>query len=196
MVKLAIFLQMCNMIFNFVKTYLISKNPLTMNVDFITAIKMFFANYFNFKGRSTRAEYWWVYLFTLIVAIVLSFFGKYGSTLSGIFSLAILIPNLALTVRRLHDTGRSGYWLLGYYILELGICTWFFVAIFNALGFANLEGLASGRLTSSQIAALGAAAGQMCLPLLVALALGIGWIVLMCQKSAPDNKYGADPYGE
>ena len=46
-----------------------------MNVDFVAAIKLFFANYANFKGRSTRAEYWWAMLFVFLISFVLEFIG-------------------------------------------------------------------------------------------------------------------------
>ena len=76
--------------------------------------------YADFNGRSQRTEYWLFVLFCLVVSIVLSMIdkmlGTYSSTgiglLSGIFSLAVLLPGIAVGIRRLHDTGRSGWWLL------------------------------------------------------------------------------------
>jgi uncharacterized membrane protein YhaH (DUF805 family) len=77
--------------------------------------------YAVFHGRSRRAEYWYFVLFNLIVAIVLaaidSLLGTFSSAqniglLSGIYSLAVLIPTLAVTIRRLHDIDRSGWWIL------------------------------------------------------------------------------------
>ncbi len=77
--------------------------------------------YAVFNGRACRAEYWYYVLFTILVSIGLvivdSISGSYNATyglgmLSGLYSLAVLIPGLAVTVRRLHDTGRSGWWLL------------------------------------------------------------------------------------
>src|ERR687898_3320915 len=77
--------------------------------------------YAVFGGRSRRKEYWYFVLFNIIVAIglgvidvVLGTF-SYSSNiglLSGIYSLAILIPSLAVTVRRLHDIDRTGWWIL------------------------------------------------------------------------------------
>jgi uncharacterized membrane protein YhaH (DUF805 family) len=78
-------------------------------------------NYANFSGRARRKEYWYFTLFNLIVAFVLGFIdGMIGSfspeagmgLLGGIYTLAVLIPGLAVLVRRLHDTERSGWWLL------------------------------------------------------------------------------------
>ncbi len=80
-----------------------------------------FKKYAVFSGRSRRKEYWYFVLFNVIVAIVLSIIdmvlGTFSSSsniglLSGIYSLAVIIPTLALSVRRLHDTDRSGWWIL------------------------------------------------------------------------------------
>jgi len=76
-------------------------------------------NYAVFSGRAQRAEYWMFGLFYIIFAIVLGIIesivgigGENGGLLSGLFLLAMLIPSIAVTFRRLHDTDRSGWWLL------------------------------------------------------------------------------------
>ncbi len=71
--------------------------------------------YAVFNGRARRKEYWMFFLFNLIIAFVLgSIEGIVGSPaiVSTLYGLFILIPGLAVTVRRLHDTGRSGWWVL------------------------------------------------------------------------------------
>ncbi|MBU1126661.1 MAG: DUF805 domain-containing protein [Patescibacteria group bacterium] len=72
--------------------------------------------YVVFKGRAGRREFWMFVLFNLIISLVLSLieglFSDDTSILSGIYSLAILLPSLAVGVRRLHDTNRSAWWLL------------------------------------------------------------------------------------
>ncbi|GKX57303.1 DUF805 domain-containing protein [Leminorella grimontii] len=79
--------------------------------------------YADFSGRARRKEYWMFQLFTVIIAVVLmivgsildSMFGSNGVVsllLVGIFYLAILLPALSVTVRRLHDTDKTGWWLL------------------------------------------------------------------------------------
>ncbi|WP_028025443.1 DUF805 domain-containing protein [Enterovibrio calviensis] len=77
---------------------------------FIMALK----KYAEFSGRARRKEYWMFILFYLIFSIVLTFIDSMLGTmfLSLIFSLALLIPSISLTARRLHDTGRSGWWQL------------------------------------------------------------------------------------
>ncbi len=71
--------------------------------------------YAVFSGRAPRIEYWMFFLFNIIIAIVLGFIevliGMPG-TISTLYFLAILIPGIAVGVRRLHDIGRSGWWLL------------------------------------------------------------------------------------
>jgi uncharacterized membrane protein YhaH (DUF805 family) len=72
-------------------------------------------NYVGFQGRARRKEYWMFVLFSVIFSIVLSIVDAIAgltSALSGLYSLAVLLPSLAVGVRRLHDTGRSGWWLL------------------------------------------------------------------------------------
>jgi uncharacterized membrane protein YhaH (DUF805 family) len=76
--------------------------------------------YADFQGRSRRKEYWMFALFIFLVSIVLTMVDMGMGTgtptgfgiLSGLFSLAILIPSIAVGVRRLHDTDRSGWWIL------------------------------------------------------------------------------------
>ena len=77
--------------------------------------------YLVFEGRARRKEYWFFVLFNIIIAMILAIIdGTIGTLnpetgvgmLSGIYSLAVLIPTFAVAIRRLHDTDRSGWWLL------------------------------------------------------------------------------------
>ncbi|SNW04085.1 integral membrane protein [Staphylococcus muscae] len=90
-------------------------------VGFVEAFKLFWTNYVNFKGRSRRSEYWWVALWHMIItvsisliAVIMIFVPKIGPFIAlllwlliGLYSLAVLIPNLALLVRRFHDRSMS-----------------------------------------------------------------------------------------
>lgn len=70
--------------------------------------------YFDFQGRARRKEYWMFVLFSFIASIVLVILENLigmPSVLSGLYSLATLLPSLGVAVRRLHDTNRSGWWL-------------------------------------------------------------------------------------
>lgn len=73
-------------------------------------------NYCNFDGRASRSEYWWFCLFTFVIGAVLGLVFSFSETLStvvnGIVSLALLLPGLGLCVRRLHDIGKSGWFVL------------------------------------------------------------------------------------
>jgi uncharacterized membrane protein YhaH (DUF805 family) len=80
--------------------------------------------YAVFSGRARRKEYWMFFLFNLIIAFVLGFIeGLMGGpgVIGMIYSLAVLIPGVAVSVRRLHDTGRSGWWLLIGLIPLIGV---------------------------------------------------------------------------
>jgi uncharacterized membrane protein YhaH (DUF805 family) len=70
--------------------------------------------YADFSGRARRSEFWWYYLFGVIVAIVAELIDRAigAPILSIIAGLALIVPNLAVGVRRLHDTSRTGWWLL------------------------------------------------------------------------------------
>jgi len=85
-------------------------------MSFVDAVKSAFANYVCFSGRARRSEYWYFVLFQVIVSVVLSILTSVtGATiftvLATLFSLAVLLPSLGLSIRRLHDIGKSGWWL-------------------------------------------------------------------------------------
>lgn len=93
------------------------------------AVKSVLNKYATFTGRSARSEYWWWVLFTIIVSVVLGFvdfllfgfrMGQVG-ILGAIYSLATLIPSIAVGVRRLHDLAKSGWWLLIIFIPLIGV---------------------------------------------------------------------------
>lgn len=76
-------------------------------------------NYVNFQGRARRKAFWMFVFFNIIVMIVLGIVegllglrGDGYGVLSGLYSLAVILPGVAVSVRRLHDTGRSGWWIL------------------------------------------------------------------------------------
>jgi uncharacterized membrane protein YhaH (DUF805 family) len=95
--------------------------------------------YATFSGRARRKEYWFFGLFNLIAAFLLGFVDGLFGTLNvetglglfaGVYNLAVFIPSLAVAVRRLHDIGRSGWWLLlalipiiGWIILIVWTCS-------------------------------------------------------------------------
>ena len=79
------------------------------SVSFIEAVKLAFSHYADFKGRSRRSEYWWFTLFNMIVSGLIS---SILPELAGVWSLVVLVPGLAICIRRLHDAGKSGWFYL------------------------------------------------------------------------------------
>lgn len=120
-------------------------------MNMIAAVKSAFSNYATFSGRARRAEYWWFLLFGAVVGLVLGLIDTqvlgYGNAesavgdgsvsvsfdagpLLAIFILGILLPGIALSIRRLHDTDRRGWWMLITLIPAIGslILLWFYVS--------------------------------------------------------------------
>lgn len=101
-------------------------------MGFADAIKTCLSKYADFSGRARRSEYWFWVLFTFIVDIVVMVVdGALGTypLLYAVAVLALLLPSLAVSVRRLHDTGRSGWMLLiaiiplvGFILLLVWMC--------------------------------------------------------------------------
>ena len=80
-------------------------------MSFIDAVNSCFRQYVGFSGRASRSEFWWFTLFGLLVGLAAALVDPTG-TIGVLLSLALFLPSLAVSVRRLHDTGRSGWWLL------------------------------------------------------------------------------------
>lgn len=95
-----------------------SKRPMT----FGEAISDGFSKYATFSGRSSRSAYWWWTLFYVLIIIGASIVDAAIKTpiIAGLAWLAFIIPNLAVLVRRLHDTDRSGWWVLIGFIPLIG----------------------------------------------------------------------------
>lgn len=97
--------------------------------------------YFDFSGRARRKEYWMFALINIIISIVLTLvdmgLGSYNATfstgvLSLIYSLAVFIPSIAVSVRRLHDTNHSGWWILLAFIPIIGALILLVIFCFNS----------------------------------------------------------------
>lgn len=139
--------------------------------------------YADFSGRAPRAEYWWYFLATILAYIVVMIVenivgldgtvGPYG-LLSLVLMLGLLIPGLAVTVRRLHDTNRSGWWIL------IAVIPYFIVGV--VAGAAIVGGSMAG-LAGAGLLGLVALAGAVVL-----------LIFMVLPGTRGDNKYGSDPY--
>src|SRR6266581_1199955 len=79
--------------------------------------------YAVFSGRARRKEFWMFYLFYLIIVVVLGIVEwmiGIPAVLTGIYTLALIVPTIAVTVRRLHDTGRTGWWWFIWLVPVIG----------------------------------------------------------------------------
>lgn len=98
-------------------------------MDFMQAVKTVLNNYANFKDRSGRPEYWWWCLAYLIACIIVEIIGgvlHIRELLAGVFALALLVPNVAISVRRFHDIGKSGWWCLIFLIPLVNLIAWLY----------------------------------------------------------------------
>lgn len=136
----------------------------------------------DFSGRAPRAEYWWFYLGYIILSVLLNILVSISPILGllGVAYLVLLIPMLAVGVRRLHDIDRTGWWLLapavpyGIGLVLLG------TAVFtNPAGAATSGGLGAG-IVFFGIGAI--------------LALVVFVFTLLPGTKGP-NRFGPDPYG-
>lgn len=102
-------------------------------MNFLISIKTCFNKYKTFSGRASRSEFWWFFLFVLIVntiattidVIFFNFsFSEYGVTFS-LANIIILLPQLSVAIRRLHDINKSGKWYL-IILTGLGILVLFY----------------------------------------------------------------------
>lgn len=159
--------------------------------------------YAQFAGRARRKEYWLYVLLLLIVSTLLQVIEnmagfksvmpgtnalvgpQVGGTgpLSGLFGLAVLVPSIAVTVRRLHDTNRSGWWAGAFFGM-------YFALIALAIGWVfSLSGTSGAGPNLAIVAAMG----------VLGLAVGIFAIVIlvfMCfDGTRGANRFGADPKG-
>ena len=84
-----------------------------LNLPFVRAFLKMLANYSDFKGRTSREDFWWAilgnYILTWVLNLILRFLGTPGAILAFLVSLALLIPGLAIWTRRLHDINKSGW---------------------------------------------------------------------------------------
>ena len=151
--------------------------------------------YAQFSGRAPRAEYWWFYLGTIIATVCASIidgilgFGSEGSfpvgPFYGLLGLGLIIPSIAVTVRRLHDTNRTGWWILlpvvGYGLMIV-------------IAGGALAGAMTGDVEQSSATAFG---GMFLIAALVAvISVIVLFVFMVLRGTMGPNDYGPDPYGE
>jgi uncharacterized membrane protein YhaH (DUF805 family) len=86
-----------------------NKNPEEETMNFGQAISVCLSKYATFAGRASRPEFWWFFLFQILISIAASML---GDVINGLVALGLLLPALAAGTRRLHDIGKSGWWQL------------------------------------------------------------------------------------
>ena len=157
-------------------------------MNMIEAVQSCLKKYVGFSGRARRSEYWYWVLATIIIAVILAIIEAVlglstegDGPLSNLFNLAIFLPGLAVSFRRLHDAGRSGWWIGGFYLglLIFGIIIALIIGVDYASGdFDSFDGF-----------------GFILIILILAVfAYAIMLLVFMCQDSHDGpNKYGPNP---
>ena len=139
--------------------------------------------YAQFSGRAPRAEYWWFAGATLVIGFVADIIDQIANNEMGVLgvvtSLGLLIPTLAVTVRRLHDTDRSGWWMLAA------------IAPAAYFGFEGSQAALNGTVETWESSPSGLIAiVAFCLACLVIL------IFTLLRGAESPNRYGPDPYGK
>ncbi|MGZ4501574.1 MAG: DUF805 domain-containing protein [Nocardioidaceae bacterium] len=155
------------------------------------AVRSVLSKYATFSGRAPRSEYWWLYLFSILVSLATSVvdavlntaFNNQIQIVGTISNLALLLPTLAVTARRLHDTGRTGWWILFPVVSLLGT-----IVVAFATVFAVVFGAGTDDTPAVALSVLLVACG------LITIAAFITLLVFMCLGSnAGPNKYGPSP---
>lgn len=118
-------------------------------MSFIDAVSSALRQYATFSGRARRAEYWWFVLFSLLVSLVAGVVDRALGTggdadsvgiVGLVTSLALLLPGLAVAVRRLHDTEKSGWWVLAFLIPLVGFVLWLMFMLAQSDPYTNRYG--------------------------------------------------------
>lgn len=161
-------------------------------MSFGEAIKSVFSKYATFSGRARRSEFWYFFLLNFIICFVLGFI-PFLSWVSGLWSLAILIPFVAVTVRRFHDIGKSGWYYLVPLIPALayvGYLVYYVLKIMKEIdgSFSDTDAIMQHIMDNPSgilaIVVLG----------LLTIITTIIWIVWMAKDSQPgENKWGPNP---
>ena len=149
-------------------------------MNFADSIKTCFSKYAVFSGRAQRSEFWWFFLFSVVSSAIANIVPVVGQ----IYWLVLLIPSLAVSARRLHDTDRSAWWLLLYLasILAMGAAiAAFAVAAVSSFDTGN-DGLASGAVLVGIVS------------LFIALGCSIAPLIFYALPgTVGPNRYGPDP---
>ena len=141
--------------------------------------------YAQFSGRAPRAEYWWFYLGYIILYAILTILTRISAIFGilGLVYLGLIIPMIAVCVRRLHDTNRTGLWLLAPMIPYLIGLAMIVPAIISG---------AAGGVNPFNMASLGAAGIFFMIGFVMAIVV---FIFTVLPGTKGPNRFGDDPYG-
>lgn len=163
-------------------------------LGFGEAIKICFQKFFDFTGRARRSEYWWFALFQVLVSIPCAFMdglleAAVGvSFLNTVASIVLFFPSLTVSFRRLHDIGRSGWWIGVATILGcIGI-----IALIASISLGTGLDWTDDKAVVSAL--FGAKSLLVWLPLIASIILGIIIFVFsLLDSERGENKYGPNP---
>lgn len=175
----------------------------TVKMGFVEAVKTCLSKSIVFKGRARRSEYWWWVLFSCIVSMAMSIGDKLiPDTNMLLVALYVLfavgvgiylgIANMAVTTRRLHDIGRSGWWYGASLLYNVAFTIWIMIRIFgvaagmDANSFANTDAMGDALLKDML--------GEIIIGFIPYVIYSIVLLVWYCKDSQPGtNKYGDNP---
>ena len=159
-------------------------------MTFTDSIKVCFQKYIDFNGRAPRSEYWWFILFSVVSQAIVNVI-PLVSFVGWMYGLVLLLPFLAVTVRRLHDTGRSAWWLLIYVAIIIAIIVGLIVLIITL--FAGFElWFSGGTKWDSDLVG----AGLIVSLILFAVGIvGVITLLVLCAQPGTNgpNRYGPNP---
>lgn len=161
-------------------------------LGFTEALSAAWSKITQFQGRSRRSEYWWTLLAAFIISFLFGFVPVIGNLVSTFISLA-LIP---ITFRRLHDTGRSGWWYGVSLIGGLVSFVFFMFILISSLGvnagMSEMSSMSDNEIIEEVLTDL--TLGYVAIGLLIGIVYNIILLVFLCQDShMQDNKYGPSP---
>lgn len=168
------------------------------------AFKRFFTKYATFSGRASRSEFWWSTLFITLAQLVLyfiSFFIFSGNSafidvlalviypIQSLLSVVIFIPKLAISVRRLHDSNRTGWWILVPIILEIiSVIAYFIYSIITGYSIEYIKRLTPTDKEAAVNTSIAAIEG-FCVVMLLACVTVLTWVLLMAAQEKPEGAH-------
>lgn len=161
-------------------------------MNMLEAVGSCFRKYFKFSGRARRSEFWYWVLFSLIASFILSLIDSFAfptlaaqelGPLDTLFTFGTIFPGLAVGWRRLHDTGRSGWWIGGFYLSIIALLI--IIGVVYGVDVFGSEGDPNSNVEDPTI---------WVLPVIIILGYGVMLVVFFCQDSHfGPNKYGPNP---